>query len=66
MNEKRMIDVNELREELSFSEQCENCHRKEWECHRTYCYSMKDFCEMLDDAVERILERNKEVKRNGI
>ena len=66
MNEKRTIDVDELREELGFSELCENCGRDVWICHRTYCYTLKDFCEMLDDAIERIFERNKEVEHNGI
>lgn len=64
MDEKRMIDVDELREELGFSELCENCSRDEWICNRDCCYSIKDFCIMLDDAVERILERNKAVKWN--
>ena len=58
MNEKRMIDINELREELGFAEQCENCKQNEWHCQRDCYYSLKDFCEKLDIAIETILERH--------
>ena len=60
MNEKRMIDIDELREELGLAEQCENCKQNEWHCQRDCYYSLKDFCEKLDIAIETILERHKD------
>ena len=66
MNRKRMIDVDELREELGFAEQCENCKQDKWDCQRGYYRSLMDFCERLDVAIETILERNKAVKQKAV
>ena len=60
MVQKRMIDVDELRKELGFSEMCDNCKQDTWACGRDTFYSLKDFCERLDDAIDAILERHKD------
>ena len=66
MNGKRMIDVDELREELGFSEHCENCKQDKRDCQYGYYRSLMDFCERLDVAIETILERNKAVKKKPL
>ena len=60
MAKKRMIDVDELRKELGLSEMCDNCKQDTWACERDTFYSLKDFCERLDDAIDAILERHKD------
>ena len=55
--QKRMIDIDELREELGFAENCKNCKRKHRECNDC-CYSLYDFCTKLDTAIETILEKH--------
>lgn len=60
MAQKRMIDVDELRKELGFSKMCDNCKQDTWACERDTFYSLKDFCERLDDAIDAILERHKD------
>ena len=59
MEEKRMIDVDELRQELGFAENCNNCKRDARMCQYYSYHSMMDFCTMLDDAIEEILARHK-------
>lgn len=59
MEEKRMIDVDELRQELGFAENCNNCKRDARMCQHDSYFSMMTFCTILDDAIERILERHK-------
>lgn len=59
MKEKHMIDVDELRQELGFAENCNDCKRNTRTCQCDSFYSMKDFCAMLDDAIDEILSRHK-------
>ena len=60
MVQKHMVDVDELRKELGFSEMCDNCKQDAWSCERDTYYSLKDFCERFDDAIDAILERHKD------
>ena len=59
MEQKRMIDIDELRDELGFSENCGTCKQDEWVCQRDCYYSLHDFCSRFDIAVDAILERHK-------
>ena len=59
MEEKRMIDADELIEELGFAKECEHCKQNKRECQYNYFYSIMDFCNMIDIAIETILERHK-------
>lgn len=59
MKEKHMIDVDELRQELGFAENCNDCKRDARICQHDSYYSMMAFCAKLDDAIDAILERHK-------
>lgn len=52
--------VNGLREELGFSERCEDCERNTRQCQYETCYTNMDFCERFDYAVDTIKARMKE------
>ena len=55
--QRNMVDIDALKKELNFGESCDKCDREMW-CSKNACFSMKDFCEILDDAI-------KEIKNNG-
>lgn len=59
---RRVVDVNELIDELGFNESCTNCKRDTRKCGCDYCYSLMDFCGMLDDAIEAIEKKHKNMK----
>ena len=58
MGNKKLIDIDELRAELGFSENCDSCKRDVRECERDSHFSMYDFCVRLDIAIEDVLKRH--------
>ena len=56
-NGKQLVNVDELRKELGFSDTCDNCERATSNCASDNGYSLYDFFVRLDCAIEAILER---------
>ena len=54
----KKIAYDELREELGFNEKCENCKQNTRACQYDSHFSLMDFCERLDMAIESILARD--------
>ena len=61
----RLIDVDELRKELGFAENCDKCGQKKRSCACDYCFSMMDFCNRFDIAVETVMERRRDGENDG-
>ena len=60
--DNNLIDVNMLREELKFAEKCDDCKRSRVQCECENFYMIRDFCEMLDFAIDAVKERMKKEK----
>lgn len=54
--DRKLIDIDKLREKLGFSENCENCKQDYWTCERETYYSIKDFCQKLDTVIEELIK----------
>ena len=54
----KKIAYDELRQELGFCERCEDCKQNTRYCQYDSHFSLMDFCERLDMAIEAILKRD--------
>ena len=54
--QKRLVNVDKLREKLGFAESCEKCKNDSWRCQRDTYFSEMDFCSRLDSAIEELIQ----------
>lgn len=52
--QKKLIDVDELREKLGLAKDCAKCKQNARSCQYDSHFSLMDFCEMLDMAIEEL------------
>ena len=52
--QEKLINVDELREKLGFSDNCENCKQNARYCQYDSHFAFMDFCERLDMAIEEL------------
>jgi len=48
---RKTIDTDALREFLTFPEDCEDCTRDKKACEYDQVYTLKEFCERINDAI---------------
>lgn len=53
--QEKLINVDELREKLGFSDNCENCKQNARHCQYDSHFALMDFCERLDMAIEELM-----------
>lgn len=57
--QEKLINVDELREKLGFSDNCENCKQNSRHCQYDSHFSLMDFCERLDMAIEELTKEGR-------
>ena len=53
--QKKFVDVDALREKLGLAKDCAKCKQNTRKCQYDSHYSLMDFCERLDTAIEDLL-----------
>jgi len=56
---KQLIDVDKLREKLGFAKNCEQCKQNARDCQYDSHFSLMDFCERLDMAIEELTKEGR-------
>lgn len=57
--QEKLINVDELREKLGFSDNCENCKQNARHCQYDSHFALMDFCERLDMAIEELKQEGR-------
>ena len=57
--QEKLINVDNLREKLGFSDNCENCKQNARYCQYDSHFALMDFCERLDMAIEELMQEGR-------
>ena len=53
--QEKLVDVDALREKLGFAKDCAKCKQNTRACQYDSHFSLMDFCERLDMAIEELM-----------
>lgn len=57
--QEKLVDVDALREKLGLAKDCAKCKQNTRKCQYDSHFSLMDFCEMLDVAIEDLLQEGR-------